>query len=143
MVCHYLHNCRADVTAAPPSHFIYAHPTAITTLAWARFPVADPEGNLLLDQPTPYLLSGSVDPNIMMHDMRDSSAIVFVDKYIRCKSVYRWISVLTCLQSHPHWRGMACSTFRSRKTASISCISSGCGRSRRTRSIGYSLSRDR
>lgn len=75
------------LTLAPPTHFIYAQPAAVTTLTWAKFPVADPEGNLLLDQPTPYLISGGVDPTIVLHDLRDASAQVMMDKYLRCESV--------------------------------------------------------
>lgn len=80
---------------ALPTHFIYAHPASITTLIWVKFPVADPDGNLLLDQPTPYLLSGGVDPNIVMHDVRDASAQVMIDKYIRCKSIWFCASPLS------------------------------------------------
>ncbi|KAJ9093228.1 hypothetical protein QFC19_008434 [Naganishia cerealis] len=75
---------------APPQHFFHAHPSAVTTLTWMRFPVSDTRGNLLLDQPPVYLLSGGVDPTIVLHDLRDKSAEVFVDRYIRFPSLTTW-----------------------------------------------------
>lgn len=97
----YVTIAKLSPTLAPPSHFIYAHPAAVTTLTWAKFPVADSKGNLLLDQPTPYLISGGVDPTVVLHDLRDATAQVMIDRYLRCESIasVQLLTLTTCAQS--------------------------------------------